>query len=302
MHRAEIMQIGGAWGEAIDEAERAVERCARAVDREGTANAFYQKAEIHRLRGEFEKAEEDYRRAHQAGREPQPGLALLRLAQGRADAAGSAIRRELGATTDRWRRTALLPAAVDIMLASGSLDDARGASRELSQIAAGLGTEVFHAVAAQAQGAVELGAGNASAALDPLRRAFAVWQQLDAPYLAARVRVLLAHACRALGDEDGTRLELEQARATFERLGAAPDAAMIDAAFPRTKAPGRHGLTSRELEVLRLVAAGKTNKIIAKELHLSEKTVDRHVSNIFAKLKVPTRAAATAFAYEHRLL
>lgn len=303
VHRAEIMQIGGAWAEAIDEADRAAERCARAVDREGTANALYQKAEIHRLRGEFEKAEEDYRRAHQAGREPQPGLALLRLAQGRADAASSAIRRVLGATTDRWQRTALLPAAVEIMVTLGSLDEARAASRELSQLAAGLGTEVFHAVAAQAEGTVELAAGNASGALEPLRRAFAVWQKVRAPYLAARVRVLLARACRALGDEDGTRLELEQARAAFERLGAAPDVTAVDAsAAPARTSANRHGLTARELEVLRLVAAGKTNKTIGKELHLSEKTIDRHVSNIFAKLKVPSRAAATAYAYENKLL
>jgi DNA-binding CsgD family transcriptional regulator len=302
VHRAEIMQIGGAWAEAIEEARQGTERCSQAVDPDGMARALYQEAEIHRLRGELGEAEDGYRRAHQAGREPQPGLALLRLAQGRAAAAGQALRRELGATTDRLRRIALLPSYVEIMLAEGDLEEARTASGELSEIADVYRTDVFQAVAAQAEGAVELAAGNARGALDPLRRAFHVWQQVGAPYFAARLRVLLARACHALGDADGSKLELEMARDAFARLGAAPDVAAIDA-LAKGRAPlQRHGLTQRELEVLRLVAAGKTNKVVAKELCLSEKTIDRHVSNIFIKLKVSSRAAATAFAYERKLL
>ena len=302
VHRAEIMQIGGAWADAIEEARQAGERCSQAVDSDGLARAFYQEAEIHRLRGELSEAEDGYRRAHQAGREPQPGLALLRLAQGRADAAGQALRRELEAKTDPLRRIALLPSYVEIMLVEGDLEAARKACDELSEIAAIYRTDVFQAVAAHAEGAVELAAGNAKRALDPLRRAFRVWQQVGAPYFVAQLRVLLARACRALGDDDGAKLELEIARDAFARLGAAPDVAAVDT-LAQGKAPiQRHGLTQRELEVLRLVAAGKTNKIIAKELCLSEKTIDRHVSNIFVKLKVPSRAAATAFAYEHKLL
>ena len=157
-------------------------------------------------------------------------------------------------------------------------------------------------MAAEARGAVELAENDSEAALDSLRRAFETWQQVEAPYEAARVRVLLGMACRAFGDDEGAGMELDAARAAFEQLGAVPDLARVAALT--TDVPRRHpsGLTQRELQVLRLVAAGKTNKAVAQELSLSEKTIDRHVSNIFNKLDVPSRAAATAFAYEHKLL
>ena len=157
-----------------------------------------------------------------------------------------------------------------------------------------LNTEVLGAMAAHARGAVELAEGDAHAALGSLRRAFEVWQQIEAPYAAARVRVLIGLACRALGDDDGGGLELDAARAVFEQLGAAPDLARIDSLIRGAPSGRPHGLTPRELQVLRLVAAGKTNKAIAAELFLSEKTIDRHVSNILTKLDVPSRAAATA--------
>jgi DNA-binding CsgD family transcriptional regulator len=166
-------------------------------------------------------------------------------------------------------------------------------------------------MAAHARGAILIAEGNAAAALDPLRRAFGVWQQIGAPYIASRIRVLLGIACRALGDHDTSELELEAAREVFEELGAVPDVARVDAlrntlepvaAASKTDSAREHGLTARELEVLRLVASGKTNKTIAKELCLSEKTIDRHVSNIFVKVNVASRAAATAFAYEHGLI
>ena len=188
------------------------------------------------------------------------------------------------------------------MLAVGDIEQARLGCQELEQIAAGSEMEVLGAMAAHAHGAIQLAEGNAHAALDPLRRAFQVWHELGAPYLAARLRVLLGCACRALGDEDGTMLELDAAREVFERLGALPDVQRVEALGRKATRNRDHGLTARELEVLRLVATGKTNKVIAKELHLSEKTVDRHVSNIFGKLSVSSRAAATAYAYEHDLL
>jgi DNA-binding CsgD family transcriptional regulator len=301
VHRAEIMQLRGAWQEAIEEAQRAHAR-SQGFDQRATAAALYQQAEVHRLRGEFAAAEEAYRSASQCGLEPQPGLALLRLAQGRADAAVAAIRRAVGATADRLQRTKLLPAHIEIALTVGDVQAARGACHELELIAGAFDTGVLGAMAAHARGAVELAEGNPHAALGSLRRAFEVWRQVGAPYAAARVRTLIGLACRALGDDDGGGLELDAARAVFEQLGAAPDLARIDALIEGASSVHRHGLTRRELQVLRQVAAGKTNKAIAAELCLSEKTIDRHVSNIFAKLDVASRAAATAFAYRHKLI
>ncbi len=300
-HRAEIMQLSGAWPDAIEEARRAYER-SKAVNPQAAAAAFYQQAEIHRLRGELAAADAAYLSASQWGWEPQPGLALLRLAQGRTDAAVVAIRRVVGTTPDRLQRTRVLPAYIEIMLATGNTPDACAACHELTEIAEGFGTPVLRAMAAYARGAVELADGNAAIALGLLRRAWQVWQQIEAPYLAARARELMGLACDALGDDDGARLELGAARAAFERLGAIPDRTRIDALTQRARSERPHGLTSRELEVLRLVAAGNTNKEIAAKLFLSEKTVDRHVSNIFTKLDVSSRSAATAFAYEHKLM
>jgi DNA-binding CsgD family transcriptional regulator len=218
------------------------------------------------------------------------------------------MRRVLSAMTDPLQRTRFLPAHVEIMVAASDLAEARRAADELSSIAKGFGVEVLGAMAQHAIGAVALAEGDAPGAVGPLRDAQHVWHRIGAPYLSARIRLLIARACHALGDEDGAALELDTAKKTFVHLGAAPDVAAIEAMDTRARAradtdppPDAHGLSVRELEVLRLVSTGKTNKAIANELFLSEKTVDRHVSNIFVKLDVSTRAAATAWAYQHHL-
>jgi len=301
VHRAEIMQLQGAWSEALEEARRAAERCLQGENPAAAGEALYRQGEVHRMRGEFGLAEDAYREASRRGREPQPGLAQLRLAQGRPDAAEAAIRRVVSETAEAGRRAALLPAYVEVTMAVGDLEAARGACRELEAIAEGHEEHALGAMAAQARGAIELAEGSASAALPSLRRAGEVWERLRAPYHAARVRELVGLTCRALGDQDTAALELEAARTAFSDLGAAPDLSRLDSLPGGTPAEA-HDLTDRELEVLRHVAAGETNKAIAATLVLSERTVDRHVSNIFAKLGVSSRTAAAAYAHRNRLV
>jgi DNA-binding CsgD family transcriptional regulator len=302
VHRAEILHLHGAWPQAVEEAKRAGERLAHAADSYATGAAFYRQAEVHRVLGDFTAAEDAYQQASRWGRQPQPGLALLRLAQGKTGAAQAASRRVVAETTDRLERARLLPAQVEIMLAAGDLQGARDAAGELAEIAEYYQTLALRAVADHARGAVLLTEGDARAAVVALRGAWQAWRDLEAPYEAARVRVLVGLGCRALGDEEAAAMELDAARGVFAQLGAAPDLARVETLAHREATWKAHGLTERELQVLRLLAAGKTNHAIASQLVVAEKTVDRHVTNLYTKLGVSSRAAATAFAYQHELL
>jgi ATP/maltotriose-dependent transcriptional regulator MalT len=302
VHRAEILQLRGAWADALAEAREAEERYAAGMAPVAMGQAFYLQAEVLRLQGAFAEAEEAYRTASRHGFEPQPGLALLRLAQGDAASASAAMRRALSEAAEGVRRVALLPGAVDVFLGSGDVLEARGAADELAELTTVFPSALLRALVDQAQGAVALAEGDQQRALAAFRSAQRTWQELEAPYETARARALVGVACRALGDEDAAMLELAAAREIFEELGAVPDVARVDALERPVATQDAHGLTGRELEVLRLVAAGKSNREIASALVISEHTVARHVQNIFGKLDVSSRTAAGAFAHEHQLL
>jgi DNA-binding CsgD family transcriptional regulator len=302
VRRAEILQLRGAWPEAIDAARQACERLLHPSPQPASGAAFYQCGELHRLRGEFSEADEGYRQANRYGRKPQPGLALLRLAQGQTDTAATAIRLAVDEAHRTETRSRLLPAYVEIMLATGDIQTARMAADELASLAGDLDAPVLTAVAAQARGAVRLAEGDARAARTVLRQAWTGWQEVDAAYDAARVRVLIGLASRDLGDIDAAEMEFDAARWIFQQLGARPDLTRVEVLSRALKPASAGGLSAREIQVLRLVAAGKSNRQIASALFISERTVERHLSNIFNKLDLPSRAAATAYAYEHQLL
>jgi DNA-binding NarL/FixJ family response regulator len=298
VHRCEIFQLQGAWTDALDSARRACEWLAGPPAWDALGSAYYQLAEIQRLRGEVADAEESYRQASLAGRDPEPGLSLLRVAEGRIDVALPAIRRALEEAADPIARSRLLPASVEVMLETADVGSARAAANELAGIAVQLDAPYLNALAAEASGGVLLAEGDPRAALTKLRAAQRSWRDLDAPHQAARVRLLIGVACRELGDGASAELEFEAARRALEELGARPDLERL-ARLAGSPRPG--GLSRRESEVLTLVAAGKTNRAIAAELFISEKTVARHVSNIFTKLGLSSRAEATAYAYKHGL-
>jgi DNA-binding CsgD family transcriptional regulator len=304
-HRAEIFRLRGEWTEALAAARGAYDALVSAKHG-GQGTAAYELAELHRLRGERQIAEDAYRLAGELGRAPYPGLALLRLAEGQREAARAAIERVIAEPARGPRRRAdVLAAAVEIFLAVDDVPAARRAVDELTTMAGPLDSVWLRAMAASADGTVRLAIGPPQAALAPLRQALAMWRDLNAPYEAARVEVLIGRACRALGDAEGAQMEWDAATRVFREFGAAPALAEVEALTgergrPVLQQPG--GLTARELEVIRLIARGKTNREIAGELGISEKTVARHVSNIFLKLDLSTRSAAAAYAFTHKLV
>jgi DNA-binding NarL/FixJ family response regulator len=302
VHRAEILTLHGAWAEAYDEVQRARSWLDDGVGGPPLGHAYYRLGELHRLRGEYPEAETAYKQASQNGHETQPGLGLLRLAEGHVDSARAALRRALEEAVDVLVRARLLGAQVEVALAASDVPTARAAADELGSIAAAAEVPLLAAHARSAHGAVLLAENDARQALGLLRGAWSSWQQLDVPYEAARVRILLGSACRALGDEDTAEMEYDAALWVFQELGAAPDISRVQKLSRRGHRAAPGGLSIRELQVLRLVAAGKSNRAIADELFLSEKTVHRHLSNIFGKLDVGSRAAATAYAFQHDLV
>ncbi len=295
-----IAQTRGDWRSALDVASQACQRLTEPTLHPAIGAAHYQRAQLERLRGEFGAAEESYQLAGEHGREPQPGLAQLRLAQGQVAPAAASIRRVLDESRHPVERSAALPVCVEIMIAIHDVGAARAAAEELGQIAATFASPFLRAQAAHATGSVLVAEGRHREALEHLREACAILRELDAPYDAARTRVLVGLACRALGDLDGAEVEWRAARGVFQTVGAAPDLDRLDALSGKSSQRGL--LTTRELDILRLIASGRTNRAIGEELVISEKTVARHASNIFDKLGVSSRAAATAFAYDHHLL
>lgn len=299
VYRAELMQLHGAWSDALQETRQA---CTRLAQQPAVGMALYQLGELHRLRGEVAAAEEAYRQAHRSGRTPHPGLARLRLAQGDIGAAQAAIRTALDEAQGPSAQSHLLAAQVEIMLAAHDVPAARVAADKLSRIAADVDAPLLGAMSAQAEGATILAEGDARSALAVLRQAWQAWRELEAPYEAARARVMIGQACQAIGDDDTAQLEYDAACETFRELGASPDLAEVERRSGVATARSVSGLTRRENQVLALVAVGKSNRAIAAELFLSEKTVARHVSNILAKLELHSRSAATAYAHQHGLL
>ena len=299
LYRAEVLQMGGKWDEAAGDAQDA---CELLISRPAAGAAFYRLGEIHRLRGEFEKAETAYMQANERGRKPQPGLSLLRLAQGEIEAAAASIRSVLLDTRTQAARARMLAAAVDILLAAGDLEHARTAATELSAIASAIGASLLHAASAQATGAVLLAEGDVEGAATLLCQASEIWRDLGMPYEEGHTCLLMADVCERRGDHEGRRLDVEAARRLFKQLNAEWCLARIGEQPKQPTSEAVGSLSEREAQVLRLIASGKTNRAIAEELFISEKTVARHVSNIFDKLGVSSRSAATAWAYQRNLI
>jgi len=300
VNRAELAILRGAWSEAEAEAAIASEELGR-IDPADSGSAWYLVGEARRRAGNLLAAEDAFAEARRLGFDPQPGWALLRLGQRKTDQAAGALRAALAAEQGNpFRRAYLLGAMVEVSIAAGDRDEASAAADKLEALADRFGAATVRAVADTSRGVVQLAGGDAAGARDVLRRACAQWQDVRLPYEAARARASYGEAVRAAGDEEAGRAELRAARDALARLGATGDVATVDALLgERAELPA--GLTEREAEVLRLVAAGRSNRDIASELVISEHTVARHVQNIFAKLGVSSRSAATAFAFEHGL-
>ena len=312
VHRAEFLQLRGRWPEAVAQADDACERL-REVGERAAAPAHYRVAELARLRGHFDTAEREYELAAAVGHEVQPGLARLRLAQSRPESALAGLDRAIGEGRDPRALPELLCARIEVCLASG---DVSGGRETLDRLDAELGASIapfLRAMVDHAAGTVLGAEDDWASALPRLRQAWETWSGQGARYEAAVAQLALARACAELGDADAATMESAAARRSLDAIGAtgatdvtgAKGALGPPGATGATSAKARSGsgpddcpLSPRELEVLRILATGATNRAMAAQLVLSEKTVARHVSNIFVKLGVTSRSAATARAFE----
>jgi DNA-binding CsgD family transcriptional regulator len=299
VHQSQLLQAAGEWSAAFSAVADARDRLSD-PPHPALGLACYQEGELHRLRGDVGAAADAYRRASRAGYEPLPGLALLHLQRGDVRSASACIRRALGEAVLPFQRPALLAAAVEIQIAAGEISDAADAAVELGDIAQSSSSDVLGAMAAHASAAAALASGRIPEAMAQIWAASALWRRLNMPYEAARSSVLVARGCVAMGDVAVADLACDAASETFESLGAQPDLRGLRELMGT--AAGKEELSARELEVLGLVAQGKTSRDVAASLSISPHTVRRHLENIFTKLGVRSRAAAVAYAYEHDLL
>lgn len=305
LHTGQILALRGSWGEAMEEFFSAGQRFELNSQVYAAGAAARERGDLLRIQGHLLPAEQAYQVSAEHGCDPQPGLALLWAGRGEEAAAAAAVDRCLAERVIPARRLPALPQSIEVFLRLGHLDRAAELTAELQQLAQRSGCEIALAAAAQAYAGVELGRADAPAALPYARKAIQAWNRIGCPYRASQSRVLLGRALRQIGDRASAQAELHAAIRSFEVLGAAPEAQgtrdLLVETRPAGTAPHPAGLTDRELQVLLLVAAGHSNRQIAASLFLSEKTVARHLSNIFSKLEVGSRTAAAAWAFAHHV-
>ena len=301
-YRAVHLRLAGHWAAAVAALEEACLSLSEGSGARLVGHARYELGETHRLLGDYPEAEAAFRAAAFSGGPTQPGLALLRLSRGDVSAASAGMRRARGESAEPSARVELLPAAVTVLLAAGAVEEAEAAATELGSLAERFASDSVRAAHARALGEVALAAREWEKALPGLRQAADLWRAVDVPYETARCSVLLATASRGVGDEEAAGLELESAREAFARLGAVPDLLEVQRMLSHPRHPSEHGLSPREVEVLGLIARGLTNRAIAGELFLSERTVHRHVSNIFGKLGVSSRTQAATRAIDRGIV
>lgn len=300
IHRSEIYQLYGDWIKALEEIKNACAWLTAGLPAAG--EAYYRKAELLRLKGDFKDAHDGYLQASKLGRRPQPGLALLHLAKGQRKEAVAGIQNALNETSDKRKRAELLPVAVTVMLSARQMDEAKKASEEMLSIATECDVPYLTAMAAHGAGQVAFETGEMKQALKYLQEALPCWHTLHFPYETARSRELKGRIYSALGDASNAESEFEAAKWTLQQLQAIPDLARVEQLLTKKKDHNNYGLTLREMQVLDQIALGKTNRLIAASLFISERTVDRHVSNLFNKLGVSSRVSAITFALQNNLV